>query len=92
MEKRSINNTSGCKAEITYPCNWQYKLIGQEEQGIREAVAMYVKDPACSLTPSNVSSGGRYVSMNLEVTVHTEEERLDLYNKLAGHRAVKVVL
>lgn len=92
MEKRSTKNFNGCKAEIVYPCRWQYKLIGTEEQAMREAVALHVKDPGHTLKPSRVSSGGRYVSMNLEVLVDSEQDRLDLYHKLAAHRAVKVVL
>ena len=44
------------------------------------------------LTDSHVSSGGRYVSMNLEVTVDGDEERLALYRLLAADPAIRVVL
>ncbi|MDD3618236.1 MAG: DUF493 domain-containing protein [Desulfobulbaceae bacterium] len=80
------------KPRIDYPCLWQYRIIGESKVAIRKAVEEYVRLQPFSLTPANVSSGGRYVSMNLELTVHGEEQRLALYRLLAGHPAVRVVL
>lgn len=53
---------------------------------------MHVQERPLQLTDSNISSGGRYVSMNLEVIVENDEQRLELYRLLAGHPAIKVVL
>ncbi len=82
----------GCKAQIDYPCQWQYKIIGTDKTQLLEAVNACVQGQDHTLTESNVSSGGRYLSMSLEMEVTSEEQRLSLHRQLAEHPAVKVVL
>ena len=81
-----------CKPKIDYPCPWQYKIIGESGTVIAKLVADQVHEKDYTLTKSNVSSSGRYVSMSLELTVHSEERRLELYRLLAEDTTVKVVL
>lgn len=83
---------TSCKPKIDYPCNWQYKIIGESATVITQLVADHVHEKEYSLTRSNVSSGGRYVSMSLELTVENEERRLELYRLLADDPTVKVVI
>ena len=78
--------------KIDYPCLYQYKIIGEGKNEIRRLVESSVHGKPFSLTESNVSSSGRYVSMNLELIVESDEQRLELYRVLAGHEAIKVVL
>ncbi|HBI15118.1 MAG TPA: DUF493 domain-containing protein [Desulfobulbaceae bacterium] len=78
--------------KIAYPCRWQYRIIGESRAEIRRVAERYVRERPLVLAAANVSSGGRYVSMNLEVTVLGDEERLELYRLLAGDPAVRVVL
>ncbi|WP_028584452.1 HP0495 family protein [Desulfogranum mediterraneum] len=92
MKKNPFQQTEGCKPEIEYPCLWQYKIIGSQPEHIREAVAAVVRDASHLLTDSNTSSGGRYCSLNLELVVQSEEERLALYQQLVEHKAIKIVL
>ncbi len=44
------------------------------------------------LANSHTSSGGRYVSMNLELVVQSEEQRLSLYDQLVKNPVIKIVL
>ena len=81
-----------CKPKIDYPCPWQYKIIGESCTVIAKLVADHVHGKDYTLTKSNISSGGRYVSMALELTVQSEERRLELYRLLAEDITVKVVL
>ena len=81
-----------CRHRIEYPCLWQYKIIGESKVEIHKAVEVHIGRRPYTLTLSNVSASGRYVSMNLEVTVHGEEQRLALYHLLAAHPAIRVVL
>lgn len=83
---------SSCKPKIDYPCEWQYKIIGESATVITELVADIVHEKDYSLTRSNVSRAGRYISMSLELTVATEERRLELYRLLGENPTVKVVL
>jgi putative lipoic acid-binding regulatory protein len=83
---------SSCKPRIDYPCSWQYKIIGESREAIHRLIEEAVKDRHFTLTDSNVSHSGRYVSMNLELIVHTEEQRLELYYILTASPEIKVVL
>lgn len=78
--------------KIEYPCRWQYKIIAESRTEIRRVVELYVRERPLILTDSHISSGGRYVSMNLEVMVYGDEQRLELYRLLAGDPAIRVVL
>lgn len=86
------SSENGCKPEINYPCSWQYKVIGEDREAVIKAITACVQEKAHLLTDSHKSSGGRYVSMSLELVVSSEEERLEIYHKLLGDPAVKIVL
>lgn len=87
-----MQNGSKSRPRIDYPCRWQYKIIGESRTEIRRVVEHHVSERPLALTDSHVSSGGRYVSMNLEVSVGSDEERLALYRLLAAEPAIRVVL
>ena len=88
----SGDKPDSCKPVIEYPCSWQYKIIGDSREEITRIVQEHVQEDPLQLTYSNVSRSGRYVSMNLEVTVNSDEQRLALYTKLAAHPSIKIVL
>lgn len=81
-----------CQPEIQYPCHWQYRLIGENETAMRAALAASLDLERCILSVGNRSSGGRYLSLQVELIVASEEERLGLYSKLAAHPDIKMVL
>jgi len=87
-----MEEKSGCKPEIHYPCQWQYRVIGEDRAAMHQAIATWIPDSASTVCDANVSSGGRYLSLSLEVTVNDEAERLRLYQLLAGHPAIRMVL
>lgn len=87
-----MDENSGCKPEIQYPCQWQYRIIGEDRAAMHQAITTSVAALVCTVTEGNVSSGGRYISLSLEVTVSDDAERLQLYQLLAGHPAIRMVL
>ena len=87
-----MNTGQGCRPRIDYPCVWQYKVIVTETEPVRATLSEHLGDAPYSLSESKKSSGGRYVSLNLELTVHSDYHRLRLYEVLSAHPAVKVVL
>lgn len=87
-----MNEEKGCKPEINYPCQWQYRLIGEDRVAMRQAITTWVPAAACTIADANISSSGRYLSLSLEVTVNDDAERLRLYQLLAGHPAIRMVL
>jgi len=87
-----MEDQRGCKPEITYPCLWQYRIIGEDRAAMLEAITVGVAASASTVKDANVSSGGRYISLSLEVTVNSDAERLCIYQLLAGHPAIRMVL
>ncbi|MDD3813055.1 MAG: DUF493 domain-containing protein [Desulfocapsaceae bacterium] len=89
-----IKNTSHCaakKPEITYPCVWLYKVIGEDFTSLTRAITT-VCPAQVSITPSKTSSSGKYCSLNVEIEVADEASRLAIYQNLKNHLAVKMVL
>jgi len=86
-----INETTQ-KLELEYPCNWCYKVVAYERAGIEIAALEIFSERTYSLTPSNTSKSGKYISMNLELLVHNEDERTYFYETLKAHPHIKMVL
>lgn len=80
------------KLELDYPCTWSYKLIANHEDHTKEAVFDVVCDRTHSLKHSNKSKSGKYVSMNLELLVHNEDDKNFIYEALKAHQKIKMVL
>jgi putative lipoic acid-binding regulatory protein len=92
MEKIPEQPSGSCKAKIDYPCVWQYKVIGMEREALSAAISEHLGDAPYSLSDSRMSSGGKYISMNLEMTVYSDYHRLRFYQVLGDHPDIKVVL
>jgi len=77
---------------IEYPCRWSYRVIGEDETTLREAIAHAAEGAGYDISHSKRSSAGRYVSLTVDVLVDSEEIRLKIYHALAGHPSIKIVL
>ncbi len=81
------------KPRIDYPCPWLYKVIGLNEEDLRKAITtVCAGTDNILISKSHTSSGGKYCSLNVEVVVEDDEQRLAHYQNLKNHAAVKVVL
>lgn len=80
------------RLQIEYPCKWLYKVIGTDPDQVRQAVLEAVDAEGVTIDHSHTSSGGRYVSFNVEVLVHSDEQRIEIYEALRAHAAVTRVL
>lgn len=87
-----IINEETQKLELEYPCKWCYKVVGFERAGIEIAAMEIMIERSYSLNPSNTSKNGKYISMNLELLVHNEDERTYFYETLKAHPHIKMVL
>ena len=63
-----------------------------EREAVHAAVSEHLGDAPYSLADSRRSSGGKYISVTLEVTVYSDYHRLRLYQVLGDHPDIKVVL
>jgi uncharacterized protein len=86
------DNKPGCKPEIVYPCPWGYKVIGQDVDRLRSAIAEVIQELPHTITPSHSSLTGKYLCLDVEIVVSNEECRLEIYESLRKHPAIKVVL
>ena len=84
--------TAGQKLELEYPCNWCYKVVGEEREKLEEAIREVVLEREHSITHSNTSRSGKYISLNLDLLVHNEEDRQFIYEALKAHPHTKMVL
>ena len=79
------------KPDISYPCAWSYRVVGTDPAAMRQAIDAVVIVPH-TVTESRVSSGGKYTSLSVDLTVETEVQRLGFFDGLAKHPAIRVVL
>ena len=91
-ENMLILNTCQKKAEIEYPCAWNFKVIGTDRGRMEQAIVQVMGDRQYLLTASRSSSGGKYHSLNLETVVEDEAARNAIYAALKEQADVKMVL
>ena len=87
-----ILNARDQKLELEYPCSWCYKLIAGEAEALKAAIHDVISEREHKLTHSKNSKGGKYVSMNLDMLVHNEDDRNFIYEALKAHQHIKMVL
>lgn len=87
-----ILNARSEKLELIYPCSWSYKLIASEVEALKRAIRDVIDEREHKLTHSKNSKGGKYVSMNLDMLVHNEDDRNFIYEALKAHQHIKMVL
>ena len=79
------------RPEITYPCLWSYKIIGEDQDFLREALLLACAPHPVDITHSRASSGGKYHSMEGKLVVQDEATRLAIFDSLKTHPAVKIL-
>lgn len=87
-----ILNDRTDKLDLTYPCSWSYKLIAGEKEALEKAIHEVILEREHKLTHSKNSKGGKYISMNLDLLVHNEDDRNFIYEALKAHQHIKMVL
>jgi uncharacterized protein len=80
------------KPEITYPCTWPYRVIGEDVTCISKEIAERLKERyRFELEMGNVSRLGKYVSVHVEVDVVDEAQRNSVFTLLKSISGVKMV-
>lgn len=80
------------KPDISYPCEWEYKVIGTDEQKLRAVILAACTPVVPTITLSNVSKKGTYFSLNAVLQVEDEEMRLRIFTYLKNSPDVKIVI
>ena len=80
------------KLVLEYPCSWEYKLVDLEHIDIHFTVKEVVSSREHKVKESKVSSKGKYKSYTLELLVHNDDDRTEIYKMLGDHSNIKMVL
>ena len=80
------------KLELEYPCSWKYKVVGAERKALEAAIHSVILERTHTLEHSKASKTGKYISLNLDLIVHNEDDRTFIYEALKAHNDVKMVL
>ncbi len=78
--------------DVEYPCEWPYKVIGANDDLFERSIHAALVDIEYTLTESNRSRGGKYISFEVVACVRDERQRYWIYNRLRSLELVKVVL
>lgn len=87
-----ILDSNSKKPDIEYPCNWDYKIIGTDVDQMISVIEKTVAGMEYNISSSNVSSKGKYFSLNLKVFVTSEAIRNIIFEKLESSDYVKMVI
>lgn len=79
------------KPHINYPCEWEYKIVGENEEAIRNLV-FEIMPRQYHIQRGRLSSGGKFMSMYVRLEVQDENERNALFHALSTHNEVRMVL
>ncbi len=80
------------KLELTYPCEWEYKIVGKCENELSCAVETIFERREYNMKHSNTSSKGKFKSFSVKTLVHNDDDRNELYLMLKKHEAIKYIL
>ncbi len=95
-----MSSNQSQKPEISYPCPWEYKVIGADDQAVARAVQECVAGldgtgagpRQYELGFSRASNKGKYLSFLLALEVRSEEERNGLFRALSAQPAIVMVI
>ena len=79
------------KPNITYPCKWEYRIIGKDEKKLRELI-FEIMPREYEIKCGKNSAQGHYVSLYVELVVQSENERNEIFSALQKSQEVKMVL
>jgi uncharacterized protein len=84
--------TEDKKALIEYPCEWVYKIIGGDAERMKVAVRSIIQLESSVIEQSRESKNGKYVSLNVRLIVHDDDERKGIFRLLGQKSEIKMVL
>jgi len=87
-----VDHLKGKKLELKYPTSWSYKLIVKSHDELLLALEQILGRREYKLNRSNSSKSGKFSSFNLELLVHSDEDRVALFEQLRGEKSIKYLL
>jgi putative lipoic acid-binding regulatory protein len=80
------------KLKLDYPCSWSYKIVLLQEHNANAIARNVLNDREYKVSKSKVSSKGKFKSYNIDLMVHSDEDRTNLHKFFGEHKNVKMVV
>ncbi len=80
------------KLQLDYPCSWKYKIVIHEKSNANKITEEILFQREFNIEKSKVSKKGKFESYSLELIVHNEDDRKEIYKMLGDHKDIKMVL
>ncbi len=80
------------KLELEYPCSWKYKIVLLESTDVKYISKDIFGQREHGIKESNISKKGKFKSYTIELIVHNDDDRKELYKLLGEHKEIKMVL
>jgi putative lipoic acid-binding regulatory protein len=80
------------KLTLSYPCQWDYTVIGVDEALLRDAIAEVFRGKDYSVVVSKKSKTEKYISLIVTAQALSEEDRAQQFSVLGRHPAITMVL
>lgn len=79
------------KAQIEYPTSWEYRIIGRDRAKLEARINQVIKKDF-TLKEGKSSSGGKFISVVVNVNVTSQEERDCIFQALQESAEIDMVL
>jgi len=89
-----MNRIENNKGNLEFPVTVHFKIIGEVSDDLRThlEIALWELRISDTLHPGRVSAGGKYMTFNLSMTVHSAESLREIDARLRAVNGVKMVL
>lgn len=85
--------TDSKRPELLYPTEWEYRVIGSSEVDVRVAIGNVFGEREHSVAHApHRSPEGRWISIHVQLVVHSEAERDQFHRDLVAQTAVRMVM
>ena len=80
------------KAQIVYPTEWGFKIIGRDREKLLAAIKKIMGDKEHLCYPGNPSRTGKFHSYNASCIVEDKKERDRLFRAFQEHSDIDIVI
>ena len=94
MEEKvdTLNENLDKELGLKYPYNWEYKLITDSSDNLKSSIKDLLGNRNYNLLFSKKSKNGKYDSYILSLTVHSDEDRKNIYESLKKDTNIKTII
>ena len=78
--------------KLDYPCQWKYKVVLLETVNMKYVSKEIFGERVHTFEESKVSKKGKYKSYSIELLVHNDDDRKEIYRILGEHKDIKMVI